>query len=553
MNAWPLASRAHGSSYHYVPILVLIVVSAFFFAQVRSASQFEVHRLLQADLDGISIGSRSSKISTYATLPTGNARMFHTVVLLPLQSSTEELLKGVLGRRTGADGVVIVLPSRSNGMLTVAEAEQLEVVQTVIAEASITAAVYFAYENSILQTMVKEIGAAISAGNPPSLTSSRYEVFVSGLDVSEIKSPQSVSYVAWLPAVEGTPLGRSSAPTIAISAYYDTFSLAPSLAFGSDANGSGVNVLVHLMKLVKKLYQGTGTRGQYNLLFLLTSGGPYSFEGTRRWLNDADSSFLEAVDFAICLDSLFTQKVDNTLYLHYAKPPKDEQTQEWYETLKKAGSAAGVHVEEVHKKVNISSASAAWEHEQFSKRRITAVTLSARPTPATPLGRSAIEDDYAAPNTTAVITVVDILARALSKVLFPDIAVDTDLISVSSTKESLAHSIDQWAKVLHQTPRMIPYFTPDNTLHQAFEQHMKAYSDATQKHHWQFDQKYKFHNGTAAEMSVFKTSSILYDVSVFLGVASYLLALFAALRIVTRGWDDFVSMFQTSRTKYKRS
>lgn len=51
---------------------------------------------------------------------------------------------------------------------------------------------------------------------------------------------------------------------------------------GSDSNGSGVVALLEVARLFSLLYSNPKTRGQYNLLFGLTSGGPYNYNGTRK-------------------------------------------------------------------------------------------------------------------------------------------------------------------------------------------------------------------------------------------------------------------------------
>lgn len=53
---------------------------------------------------------------------------------------------------------------------------------------------------------------------------------------------------------------------------------------GSDSNGSGVVVLLEIARLFSRLYSNPRTRGRYNLLFGLTSGGPYNYNGTQKVL-----------------------------------------------------------------------------------------------------------------------------------------------------------------------------------------------------------------------------------------------------------------------------
>jgi hypothetical protein len=54
------------------------------------------------------------------------------------------------------------------------------------------------------------------------------------------------------------------------------------LSVGSDSNGSGVVALLEIARLFSRLYSNPKTRGKYNLLFGLTSGGPYNYNGTSK-------------------------------------------------------------------------------------------------------------------------------------------------------------------------------------------------------------------------------------------------------------------------------
>lgn len=51
---------------------------------------------------------------------------------------------------------------------------------------------------------------------------------------------------------------------------------------GSDSNGSGIVALLEIARLFSLLYSNPKTRGRYNLLFGLTSGGPYNYNGTQK-------------------------------------------------------------------------------------------------------------------------------------------------------------------------------------------------------------------------------------------------------------------------------
>jgi hypothetical protein len=153
----------------------------------------------------------------------------------------------------------------------------------------------------------------------------------------------------------------------------------------------------------------TNAQGKYNLLLVLTGGGRLNFAGARVWADQADARLLASIELTVCLDAL---AAGDKLYLHVSRPAKDPIIGQLFnvrtsffalcvaachvigaayrhderadhhacpsprQSLKVAGATAGVEVELVHKKINISDPNIAWEHEVFSRKRIPAGTIS---------------------------------------------------------------------------------------------------------------------------------------------------------------------------------
>lgn len=86
----------------------------------------------------------------------------------------------------------------------------------------------------------------------------------------------------WLRGARPSTSQPSAVQTIAIVASYDTFGAAPGLSFGAGSSGTAVVALLELARLFSKLYASGATHGGYNLLFLLTGGGPYDYDGTKQ-------------------------------------------------------------------------------------------------------------------------------------------------------------------------------------------------------------------------------------------------------------------------------
>lgn len=121
-----------------------------------------------------------------------------------------------------------------------------------------------------------------------------------------------------------------------------------------DSNGSGVTVLLELVRIFSRIYSNPKTRPPTNLVFLLSAAGKWNYYGTKRWLEDqvqadvgifistnktivwviktwfffakgSNSELLADVSFVACLDSIGGGRNNNSqLYLHVSKPHKDD-------------------------------------------------------------------------------------------------------------------------------------------------------------------------------------------------------------------------------------
>ncbi|CAN2390067.1 regulation of protein complex stability [Pristimantis euphronides] len=207
---------------------------------------------------------------------------------------------------------------------------------------------------------------------------SGFQMTTSEVQSKPMKSPVMVT-------LEGHLSGHGDAtetPTVVLVAHYDAFGAAPFLAYGADSNGSGVSVLLEMIRLFHFLYNSPGSRGRYNLLFALTGGGKFNYQGSKRWIEEhldhTETSILhENVAFVLCLDTLAN---GDSLHLHVSRPPA-EGTAQW-DFMKELQSVVlsppflGVNFSVVHKKIHLGENILAWEHEQFSLRRLPAFTVS---------------------------------------------------------------------------------------------------------------------------------------------------------------------------------
>lgn len=171
-------------------------------------------------------------------------------------------------------------------------------------------------------------------------------------------------------------------------ANYDSVAAAPGLAQGLDLNGSGAIAVLELSRVFSRFYSEFRTHGSHNLLFVLTGLDRFNFAATKNWLRNIDSRVLESMEFALCLERIAgvdeaSAGAASPLYLHVSKVPKTPEIRALYNTFTSTAAELAIPFEVVHRKINISNPTVFWQHEQFSRKRIVAATLSSSREPAT--------------------------------------------------------------------------------------------------------------------------------------------------------------------------
>ncbi|KAF6169218.1 hypothetical protein GIB67_013648 [Kingdonia uniflora] len=352
--------------------------------------------------------------------------------------------------------------------------------------------VYFAFEDNKIDAILADIERNDAIGQPATATtggSIKAKVFYS-------KPEDLVNLLAlkgWLPGSKADG-DANQLPTIAIVASYDTFGAAPALSVGSDSTGSGVVALLEISRLFSRLYSNPKTRGRYNLLFGLTSGGPYNYNGTHKWLRSLDQRVRESIDYAICLNSIGNW--DSELWIHVSKPPENAYIKQVFESISSVAEELGVTVGLKHKKINISNPRVAWEHEQFSRLRVTAVTLSELSVaPGLLESTGGLFDSRYFVNETAVLKSVKLVAESLAEL-------------------------------------------GDHTVEANLQQDV-------------LDGMFTFYDSTKAKLSVYQVASVTFDLLLLLALASYLITLYCFLVITTRGLDDLICFFRRPSRKVK--
>ncbi|CAN7100486.1 hypothetical protein HID58_022646 [Brassica napus] len=532
------------------PLLALMLILVACVDLCDAATVVDVYRLVQYDISGVPFGSRFSSLNHHAASLSFHrgADLSRSVLILPLRELDLGFLQDYISQKQSLGGLLILLPQtlRPGNNIVLSETQRfrklLAQLENLLVHANIPFPVYFAFENEETDAMLADVKKNDALGQQATATTGGYKLVISVSEPRKIASPTITNIQGWLPGsrAEGD---SNQLPTIAIVASYDTFGAAPALSVGSDSNGSGVVALLEVARLFSTLYSNPKTRGRYNLLFALTSGGPYNYEGTQKWLKSLDQRMRESIDYAICLNSVGSW--DNELLVHVSKPPDNAYIKQIFEGFSNVAEDLGFQVALKHKKINISNSRVAWEHEQFSRLRVTAATLSELSTPPELLeSAGSLSDTRQLVHEDAIIKGVKLVAESLARHIYGHQRKDIKIFADDSSLAVNPFNVRSWLDLLSQTPRVAPYLSKSEPLITALKKELEDYTAEVSVQHESLDGIFTFYDSTKASLNIYQVASVTFDLLLLLVLGSYLIVLFSFLVITTRGVDDLISLFR---------
>ncbi|TKY67046.1 Nicalin-1 protein [Spatholobus suberectus] len=520
------------------------------------ATVVDVYRLIQYDMSGVPFGSRLASLNHHAASLhfAPHADLSRTVLLIPLRELNMSFVKEYIVESKPLGGLIFLLPrmfsfENKDGMESNHQDVSKELLKNALAEleqilihANLPYPVYFAFEDDNIDAVLTDIKKNDVTGQPATATTGGYKFVVSAPEPKKVVSPPITNIQGWLAGLK-TDDDAHQLPTIAIVASYDTFGAAPALSVGSDSNGSGIVALLEVARLFSLLYSNPKTRGQYNLLFGLTSGGPYNYNGTRKWLRSFDQRLRESIDYAICLDSIGSW--ENELWIHVSKPPENAFIKKILEDFSSVAEELGFKVNLKHKKINISNPRVAWEHEQFSRLRVTAATLSELSTAPELLEKTGgLVDGRHFVNEAAIVRSVKLIAESLARHIYGHQGKNIQIFADNSNLAVNPSYVRSWLDVLSQTPRVAPFFSKDDPFVMALKKELEDHTDEVNLHRDVLDGMFTFYDSTRAKLNIYQVASVTFDLLLLLVLGSYLIVLFSVLVITTRGLDDLISLFR---------
>ncbi|XP_068568926.1 BOS complex subunit ncln isoform X4 [Cebidichthys violaceus] len=514
---------------------VLILVSPL---PAEAAHEFTVYRMQQYDLQGQPYGTRNAILNTEARTVEAEVLSRRCVIMRLAEFSYEEYQKAL---RQSAGAVVIILPKNMSAMPQDIVQQFMELEPEMLATETIVP-VYFAMEDDeLLSIYTQTLTSSSSQGSLSAAevllhtaTANGFQMVTSGAQSKAVSDWAITSLEGRLAGVGGEDL-----PTIVVVTHYDSFGVAPWLSYGADSNGSGVSMLLELARLFSKLYTYKRTHAGYNLLFFVSGGGKFNYQGTKRWLEDnldhTDSSLLQDnVAFVLCLDTLGN---GDSLHLHVSKPPKEGTPQ--FSLLKELELVAASQYPEVkfsmvHKKINLADDMLAWEHERFGIRRLPAFTLSHLPSHRL-AQRFSIMDSRPHVDVEKLSRNTKLVAEALARVIYNltekgapgDLQIFTEQMQVQD--EQLSAVVD-W---LTAQPRAAQLVDKDSSVVSTLEYHLGHYLKDVKRHYVKADKRdpeFVFYDQLKQTMNAYRVKPAIFDLLLAVCIAAYLGVMYLAIQ-----------------------
>ncbi|XP_023255816.1 nicalin isoform X2 [Seriola lalandi dorsalis] len=529
---------------------VLILVSPL---PAEAAHEFTVYRMQQYDLQGQPYGTRNAILNTEARTVEAEVLSRRCVIMRLADFSYDKYQKAL---RQSAGAVVITLPKNMSAVPQDIVQQFMELEPEMLATETIVP-VYFAMEDDeLLSIYTQTLTSSSSQGSLSAAevllhtaTANGFQMVTSGAQSKAISDWAITSLEGRLAGVGGEDL-----PTIVVVAHYDSFGVAPWLSYGADSNGSGVSMLLELARLFSKLYTYKRTHAGYNLLFFVSGGGKFNYQGTKRWLEEnldhTDSSLLQDnVAFVLCLDTLGN---GDSLHLHVSKPPKEGTPQ--YSLLKELEMVVSSQYPEVkfsmvHKKINLAEDMLAWEHERFGIRRLPAFTLSHLPShrlaqrssimdvrSVSPSSRHGAGEPPAGPHVDVkklgrnTKVVAEALARVIYNLTEKGAPGDLQIFTEQMVQEEQLSAVVDW---LTAQPRAAQLVDKDSSVVSTLEYHLGRYLKDVKRHYVKADKRdpeFVFYDQLKQTMNAYRVKPAIFDLLLAVCIAAYLGMMYLAIQ-----------------------
>ena len=331
-------------------------------------------------------------------------------------------------------------------------------------------------------------------------------------------------------------------PIIAIVAHYDSLGVISDLPQGVNSNGSGIIVLLELIRILSKIYENYETMIKYDILFVLTSAGNENFKGTDIFLNNLEPSISENLQYVLCLDSLGSLNEENDLYLHLSRYPREYEVtpNKLYNIFNITAKNMNINLNYIKKKVFLTEDFVPWEHEQFSKRKIISATLSTLSAPPENVFTRNLFTDVDM-NLKLVKKNIKFIVECLIEFLFD---YDSKKYTIFKDDETLidSNNLETMNNYLKKTSRFPLSIERGSKFNNDMYIFFNSYLQRVKRESFEFNDL-QFYENNSGDIKIYTVKSKIIDLYLLFGILLYLLAIYIYIKGFKGAIIDIKSAF----------
>ena len=474
-----------------------------------AATEIEVFRLIQYEHEGTLLGSQVASLNFLGAHYLNTKEIPRKMTLIHINELSLSTLSFVLSNKPSA--LLIIIDKSS-------PPDNLHELETHLGSSTYQFPIYFAYQTPSIISVYEELKEIPS---DQSFNSDQLSFELKTNEKTPLRPLKLENLYGFVYEYS------EQLPTVALVAYYDSFSVVPEMTKGMDRNGSGVIAILELAKIFHKLFAQSPPA--FNLMLLLNSAGNLNFQGIKSWLDAEDpeiQSIAQNIVFALCLDTIGK---DQEVNLHISRFHKPEETEvkRLYDSMNKTASLAKTQLNYVKKKVNMADPYIPWQHENFARKKIVGATFSHLPSPfSSNLDSSNILDDTF--DSEALERNVRFLAESLSRFLYN--LEDNKLILYDKQDLTSQESIETFKQQLANFTRFPTQLGVNSAFTKLLKQSLKE-SVGMNLTSQEFQlSEFTFYDSKVETLKVYKVKPPILDFYVFLGTLSYIAVLWALLK-----------------------
>eukprot|EP01080_Neovahlkampfia_damariscottae_P009394 gene9394-1605_t len=457
------------------------------FLSITFISCIDLHRFIQYDNQLKQFGSRTTYFSapaktvTNETLDFGPVASFtRYVVLTDFDSVFNPKLWSETLERTDVVSLIVKLPKS----FTKKQLKEFETLEKKLIKQTFQKSVYFCKEEN-LKNLLKDINE--SQEDLQLVVNSKEATVITPISLYNLQGTLKAN-------------DHKKAPTIAIMANYDTLSMIPELSSGLDMNGSGMIALFELSRLFSNLYKNQNTKGKYNFVFVLTSGGRFNYQGAKHWLKKVPIALLDSIEFSLCLEGLIGRK----LFLHISKKTENKEIVKLYQIFQKTAAELEIPFQVVFKKINPGSNEINWEHEILSFKKLESATLSHFESPKFKFSKTpTFEGEY---DIKLLERNIRFIAESFAKYIY--FSKNTNISIFKGATDISSNHLNSWINTLKMYPRFSPSLTSESPILKGMKKTLSMFTNEVKEQKFELTTNYKFYSNGKVELQIFRVKSI---------------------------------------------